>query len=258
MLIYTSSGLRIAEVWFNESPAGIKADIIRYRHVPESIPGAVCTPRWTLLIDLGKSEDELWSKLNRNTRQDIKRARSSHGVICRSWDHKDFGVLDRFCSFYNNFARMKGVGEASPEELIRYAQASSLDISWAETPHHGPLVYHSHIIMAGRARAWHSGSLFRSSPDSEFRNMIGGANRTLHWTDMLRFRSEGVHTYDFGGWYTGTDDKERMRINIFKEGFGGTPSQGWNGEQLVTLRARLAVPVVRRMRTFLGSMPAAQ
>jgi len=63
-----------------------------------------------------------------------------------------------------------------------------------------------------------------------------------------------MHTYDFGGRYMGSEDKERMRINIFKEGFGGTLSQGWNGERLVTLRARLGVPVVRRMRTFLGSM----
>jgi len=38
---------------------------------------------------------------------------------------------------------------------------------------------------------------------------------------MLVFKAAGVRRYDFGGWYAGSADIERLHINRFKEGFGG-------------------------------------
>ncbi len=54
--------------------------------------------------------------------------------------------------------------------------------------------------------------------------------------------------YDFGGWYEGREDEERLRINAFKESFGGTVAQGWNAERLITLKARIAFLLARKLR----------
>jgi len=36
-----------------------------------------------------------------------------------------------------------------------------------------------------------------------------------------------VRWYDLGGWYHKADDEEKLRINRFKEGFGGQVQQNY-------------------------------
>jgi lipid II:glycine glycyltransferase (peptidoglycan interpeptide bridge formation enzyme) len=38
---------------------------------------------------------------------------------------------------------------------------------------------------------------------------------------MLRFKRGGFSTYDLGGWYPGRDNEKLLRVNRFKEEFGG-------------------------------------
>ena len=56
---------------------------------------------------------------------------------------------------------------------------------------------------------------------------------------MVRFKSAGISTYDFGGWYEGTTDHERLRINKFKEQFGGEIVKNYICEQALTLKGAL-------------------
>jgi hypothetical protein len=65
---------------------------------------------------------------------------------------------------------------------------------------------------------------------------------------MLRFRDEGLTIYDFGGWYPGKEDIELLRINRFKEGFGGRLACEYNGDLALTWRGDMALrlrPVAR-------------
>jgi len=70
------------------------------------------------------------------------------------------------------------------------------------------------------------------------RSLTGRANRLQHWRDMLRFKSSGVVSYDFGGWYEGREDQDRLRINSFKEEFGGQVLKAFNWIRPMTLRGR--------------------
>jgi lipid II:glycine glycyltransferase (peptidoglycan interpeptide bridge formation enzyme) len=67
----------------------------------------------------------------------------------------------------------------------------------------------------------YSASLFRESNDGAFRNLIGRANRLLHWDDILFFKNKKYLIYDVGGISIDTTDKEKQAINKFKSCFGG-------------------------------------
>jgi hypothetical protein len=78
---------------------------------------------------------------------------------------------------------------------------------------------------------------------------IGRANRLHHWSDMLRFRGEGFGIYDFGGWYAGTQDETLLRINRFKERFGGELVVQYNCDQAITWKGALGLWFKRRIHS---------
>jgi hypothetical protein len=83
-----------------------------------------------------------------------------------------------------------------------------------------PLIWRAHYRDQTHARPTHTASIFRARPGSE-RAFLGQANRWGFWEDMRRLRRDGIRTYDFGGWYPGTENEELLRVNSFKQGFGG-------------------------------------
>ena len=70
---------------------------------------------------------------------------------------------------------------------------------------------------------------------------IGRANRLHHWLDVLRFRDEGFAIYDFGGWYAGRENEELLRINCFKESFGGKVVFHYKCDQGLSWKGSLAL-----------------
>ncbi len=90
----------------------------------------------------------------------------------------------------------------------------------------------------------HSASLYRGR-DKDFRNLVGRANRLHHFKDMLFFKGNACNLYDFGGWYAGTEDQERLMINRFKEEFGGQKVLQYNAVLNRTWRAKLLKSIRR-------------
>jgi hypothetical protein len=252
MLQYRNKWLTIAEVWFDEPSEHLKVDVVRYNQAHSFIPGAKCKPFYTLVIDLGLGENDLWTRIDKDTRYEIRRAKAKDRLSCGIWDQADYDMLEQFTRFYNSFAVQKRREEAPSKRLEMLARANMLDISWMRTLDEGPIVYHVHILAAGRPRLLYSASLFRSVGDTNYRALVGRANRLLHWEDIVRFKAEGMRTYDFGGWYEGKEDAERLRINTFKAAFGGSVEKGWDAEKLVSRRARLTLPLARRIRRTAG------
>ncbi len=240
MLVARRRGLTIVEVWFGEPMDRVRADIVRYHQAPQPIPGATCTPFYTLVLDLTQTREDLWSAIDKSTRYKIRRAEERDAVTCTAWDGVEASLLARFRSTYDEFARLKGLAPLPWPYVGQLLEAGMLDVSLASAGGSGDLVYHAHLVVAGqRARLLYSASLFRASEDTAFRNLVGRANRLLHWQDILRFKERGIAAYDFGGWYEGHADEELLRINAFKEAFGGRPEKGYNAEALLTAKARL-------------------
>lgn len=244
MLLWKSHGLAIVDLWFDEElPAGFSPDIIRYHQaLTPRVEGA--SDFFTLVTDLSQDPDALMARLQKESRYEVRRAQEKDALVMKVWDG-DKGFLDAFVDFYQGFAAQKGLMKLDVHHLDLMRSAGRLDISRAESVDGGPLVYHAYYKHADRVRLLHSASRFRSSGDSGFRALAGRANRWLHWQDFLRFKAEGRLWYDWGGWYEGREDPDRLRINQFKESFGGEVLRTYDGEALLSRKARLFVRIAR-------------
>src|SRR5262249_28879040 len=138
------------------------------------------------------------------------------------------------------FATLKNIPPAPAAYLKVLAVAGVLDLSCAVDAEGKDLVWHAYYRAPRRVQLLHSGSIIRTSTDSAFRNLIGRANRYHHWQDMLRFKEAGVVAYDFGGWYPGNRHQDFLRVNRFKEEFGGSVVREFTCRKLITVKAHLA------------------
>jgi hypothetical protein len=106
-----------------------------------------------------------------------------------------------------------------------------------------------------------AGAIYRSTTDPTRRTIIGRANRLMYWRDMLRFKASGIGTFDFGGYYLGSEDAEKLRINAFKDEFGGRVIQEFNCERALTLKGRAALWAIHKRGEWVvrrrGASPAA-
>ena len=98
------------------------------------------------------------------------------------------------------------------------------------------MVWHAYHVGYDRATLLHSASVLRAESGQALRTKVGRANRYHHWRDILYFKQLGLRIYDFGGWYEKKEDRARLNINKFKEGFGGNIVKTYTCERPLTLR----------------------
>jgi lipid II:glycine glycyltransferase (peptidoglycan interpeptide bridge formation enzyme) len=248
MIITRRGPLKIAELWFDEPLRGKHVDIARFIQRTDPLLGAASQPKHTIVIDLRADEEELFASIKKDTRGEIRRARDKDGVSCRMWTAPTSQLIREFCEFYRGFAAQKGLEPIAAAYLHSLCQNSALALSQARERDAKALVWHSYVCVDGRARLLKSASQFRAEQDAATRNAVGRANRFLHWADILAFKETGCAVYDLGGWYSGCADEQLVRINRFKEEFGGRKVTNYNCELAMTLLGRCA-QTLKRWRT---------
>jgi len=239
MILVKSRFLTTGQVWFDDEPTGEKVDVLLFRQRSSPITSIRCVPFHTIVTDLRRKPEEILSSFSKDTRYEIRRGESKDLFSFSHWQKNEQGVLQDFLRFYGKFAQQKGLPAANERELKAFATARAIAFSCCRSQEGEELVWHVYYTSPTRVRLLYSASLYRDTTNSAYRSMIGRANRFLHWQDMLFFKSEGVMVYDFGGWYAGNADKEKISINKFKEEFGGTVVKEYNCEQCMTLKARI-------------------
>jgi hypothetical protein len=240
VILYKKAGLRIAELWFDEQPNGACVDVLRHRQRSAPTAEGTSTPFHTILIDLKHDPDLLLARVKRDTRYEIRRARSRDNLTYQLCTTVGPELLDQFKSAYIQFARQKGLSVRISVRLERLAEIGELSLSLVRTQDGLPLVWHAYYRANDRVRLLHSVSLVGDC-DSSRRTLLGRANRYHHWEDLLAFRSQGVGIYDLGGWYGGRSDEKKLSINKFKEEFGGEIVLNYNCQHGLTLAGRTAV-----------------
>lgn len=239
MIISRKWGLTIAEIWFDTPRTNKGVDVMCLIQHPCPIDSANCRERYTLLTDLTQPEEAIFKTLSRQNRQIIRQALQKQDHLTRN-PRPDRATTREFHDFYRQFALSKRLPAIHLSYLEDIAGSGHLDFSQAIDRQSGEvLVWHAHLVFPGRVRLHWSASHFRHPGKSDRRNEIAKANRLLHWCDLMRFREAAVPIYDWGGWYAGDQDEQRLRINRFKQEFGGSPSREWNGEIALTWRGRL-------------------
>jgi hypothetical protein len=104
------------------------------------------------------------------------------------------------------------------------------------------LVWHAYVMSGSTAGLLHSSSRFREG-ESDYRALVGRANRWLHWKDMLQFRALGMQRYDWGGLFGDESTPERAGINNFKKSFGGQLVRSFDCTLPRSLRGRVLLPI---------------
>jgi hypothetical protein len=168
---------------------------------------------YTKVIDISAPISVFESAFDQKTNYEIRRA-IKDGVTT--------GVepnLRRFTRFYNLFAQTK---QLSPLTSNFNSYQPCLVITKA-TFGQEDIVMHAYITDSnlGKVRLLHSASLFRNEHSSQLKAVIGRANRLLHLKDMCFFKDQGFKTYDLGGYAHDTSNDVLIRINQFKDSFGG-------------------------------------
>ncbi len=161
----------------------------------------------------------IFSSFNSTTRNEIKKAEKI-GMI--------FNVkknISLFVEFYNNFAKIKKLALLDIKKIEPMGNITEITYVTMEngSAHVEPLVMHLYLVdyIGKRVTLSYSASLFRYEKLSTVKNIIGNANRFLHYNDMIYFKSKGFKIYDLGGYAKDTNDSEKKGINFFKDSFGG-------------------------------------
>ncbi len=240
MIIYKRWQWRIAEFHYDEASAALPVDIVRHFWRPAPMAGFECKPAYTLVLDLTRSLETLLGQMHRETRYRIQRSeRECFQYQC--WPEAAPEALDEFHRFYDEFALRKHLLKLNWRRLEALRQLGTLDLSRIRDAAGRTLIWHAHYRTHDRARGIYSASAAREGMEPSFRSLVGTANRYLTWRDMLHFREQGLGVYDLGGWYGGAEDAEKLRINSFKESFGGNVIEEYNSEAGITPAGRLAL-----------------
>ncbi len=245
----------VKHYWFDQRPAGTAMpDIAKLHSIPAPLKNARNNESWTLLIDLSATETELMSRLSSNTRTQVRRA-EREGISIERLNCREAGRLDEFAHFWSRFSESKADVRSilnisvQLHMLQRMANASILELSRAVGPAGEILAYHVIIVAGERARVHHSASLFRiEGLNSAQRHLIGRANRFLRWQNILYYKRYGFTQFDMGGWYAGNEDDSLLRVNAFKEEFGGQPVCEYDAMIACTMIGRWALAVQELLR----------
>jgi hypothetical protein len=247
LIRYRRNGLEVAEAYFEDQLPGPlpPVDLFRALAVLEPTTARPWRERHTLTIDVTASEDDLLGQMGKSTRYKIRRAMGRDGLAAQTFDSPSAEVLREFSDYYDGFARTKSLRRIFRPRLDAMARAGMLVLSRVGRPGGPPLTWHAYAASAGHALLMYSASFFRGYGDSADRNMIGRANRYLHWHDMLWCKGAGYPAYDLGGFDVAEQDPVTRRINEFKQGFGGEVRPTHACTSAMTPKGRVAKVLLR-------------
>jgi hypothetical protein len=218
---YRKGPMRYAELWFDEPVDSVDADVVICHQRSAPLEGASCEPFSTRVINLTVDEEEIYRGFTSEARRNIRKAQTQDQLEYQLWmpGQWDQGVLNSFGDFYHAFARSKCLPDIQPEYLSAWDASASVAISRIRCGD-ADLVWFTHVILSDTARFLYAGSFYRGL-SSDLKQKMARANKFLHWSLIRAFKEFGCKTYDLGGWYEGSEDLEKVRINQFKKEFGG-------------------------------------
>ena len=218
-----------------------KVDVLKLCDLPLPYPGVANDYRPTILVDLRLAEEDLWNAVTSPTRKLIRQALRQN-ITVKHIDPLTEDVWNAFLAAYGKLCHRKthagalGVGQIG--ELVA---SGRFDLSVSRNADGEILSWHAYVRTPDRARLHTTISDMDPARGHEWNTTVGRAHRLHHWQDMLRFKAEGVHTYDFGGVYRGSADLEQINIARFKQLFGGAFADTYDAVLPLTVKGRMAL-----------------
>ena len=240
---YKKMGIKIGHLWFsNGQYKGYHPDIL-YLHGMKTNIGGGGGIQHTLITDLSKSEEEIYKKIRKNYRYEIRRT-AKQNVQLKYYSAMDMccetKLLLQFCNTYNEMYESKGIKAKFNTALVhQYIKEDAICFTVAYF-NDEPLVFHSYIIDENNVRFFYSASPFRIK--KEYADEIGSMNKALHWFDLRQFKKMKIMTYDWGGI---ANPEEPNGIDKFKMGFGGEATSYYNVIIGVSLLGKITLSLIK-------------
>lgn len=178
-------------------------------------------PAQSLECTLTCQVDEIMNRMKRNTRYEIQRAIKRDKLYTAVITNLSEDDMKEYAAYYDKFADSKRMHHINRPRVKALAEQGMYTITRCRDNEGNILVEHAYYLDKKEKKVMlaTSASMFRESDNSEYRNLIGRANRMLHYKDILTFKELGYEVYDFGG--IGNDNDDLRAIAAFKLGFGG-------------------------------------
>lgn len=125
----------------------------------------------------------------------------------------------KFCDKKNNQSLKKYF---DVNELEKLSKTDNVTVSYAK--YAGGITYHVYYHDEHTCMLMFSFSNTHIENDID-KNIVGRANKLLHWRDMIYFKDIGLSVYDWGGLFN-LDGKNG--IDKFKLSFGAQPREAYN------------------------------
>ncbi len=249
-ITFRRRGLVIGESYFSEPADQFRRHLDVLRVVAAATPPAGrrrSNDAHALAIDLARQEDQLFDDISADTRRKIRRALDTDESGTTMHVAPSADVMAEFCDAYDRFAPARNLGPIFRPRLYALAASGNLMLSAAHSREGSVLVWHAYAATRARAHLLYSASVLPEAERADDRNVIGRANRLLHWDDIRSARAQGLEVLDLGGVDVTGRSEETTRIARFKLNFGGvpTPTHSWSEARslkgslvLLALRAR--------------------
>jgi hypothetical protein len=200
--------VRFAEAWADEELPLTGADVVRHFQCSVPVVGAQARANHTLLLDLTPPENCLWDQLKRSTRYEIRRAIGNDHLTCETLEGAESATaLREFCRFFSAAAKKNPQPQLDGIWLRAISRYGQLRLTRTRSENGAILAWHAYHLGPQRATLLSSASFFRSQKSDAARQMLGRANRLLHWRDVLHFKGSGLRSTT---WADGTREI-RMR-----------------------------------------------
>lgn len=161
------------------------------------------------IVDLEKSEEELFSGLHSKHRNVIRKAQKDGLVVL----HGNEYMLDCYNLINETFTR-QGILAPTLEYIRRLADLDD-NVSFV-------IIKENDFIQGCAIFLWNKGHSCYYLHGGSIQNSHGGAMNLLHWETMIRMKANGVKNYDFVGGRLNPDEGSRLEgIQRFKSRFGG-------------------------------------
>lgn len=249
-IIRNRFGMRLREVYFAPSllPSERERDIDVYVQ-GGALPVRTSFSFWTAVIDLRVEENALFEGISKQFRYEIRRALTKDALCCEV-DFSPGEGIQRFQGFYDAFAAYRKLRPANLPKLERFRALNQLILATVRSAKSGgALAMHCYISDGERARLYYSATLPRNEAGGPDYQLVGRANKLLHWEAMLCMKREGISIYDFGG-ISKRDDLKG--VDDFKLQFGGQEREELNAMVGVSWRGRLVLGARSLVRQLSG------
>ena len=215
-------GYEAVQIWWPASARDVTAHLDRVPVVvlwqcPESLAHEL--RRWvfhrrpfaTPLVDLTRTEEELWHKLEpKSCRYEIHKAQKLDCAISCNKDTEAARLL-----LNDSIRRLQYRTELGDAEWQALLPVNDIFLCTVQGM---PIATHAVLRdPPARVKLLLSGGADRA--DKRFRNLVGPCNRLLHWHELQHYKAQGFHYYDFGGIDLRENSSEPKPT--FKLSFGG-------------------------------------